>query len=57
MEELRLVAPIGYMEWRVSLVRLGNELQGSLAGHGAMGSQQGLEENREGATIDAALPE
>ena len=54
---LRHAAPIRYMEWRVLLVRLGDELQGSLAGHGAMGSQQGLEENREGATADAALPE
>ena len=54
---LRHTAPIQNMECRVSLVWLGHELQGSLAGHGAMGSQQDLEENREGATADAALPE
>ena len=45
------------MEYGVSLVRLGNELQRSLAGHGAMGPEQGLEDNSEGATADVALLE
>ena len=53
---LRHASPFQYMECGVSLVRLGNELQGSLDGHGAMEPEQGLEDNSEGATADAVLP-
>ena len=45
------------MECRISLVRFGHELQGSLAGHGAMWPEQGLENNREGTMADTALSE
>lgn len=54
---LRYAAPFRYIECRVSLIRLGHELQGSLVGHGAMGPEQGLEDNREGTTVDVALSE
>ena len=54
---LRHVAPFRYMECGVSLLHPGNEVQRSLAGHGAMGPEQGLEDNSEGATTDAALLE
>ena len=54
---LRHAAPFRYMECGVSLVWLGNEVHGSLAGHGAMGPEQGLEDNSEGVTANAVLPE
>ena len=57
LQVLRHATPFQYMECGVSFVWVGNELQGSLARHGAMGPEQGLEDNSEGAMVDAALPE